>query len=187
MKKLNKTELVIKLMGIKSSFVGLTTETAQSTLNKGRGKNAMSEKIGVDPDQIVKHTKLVALLGTNVTYQDMVNNRLAKENADSQINITFESAELPFGEWVTGAEKLLIKNGEKFYLRVYCVANNVPKVEHTYMGKAINLLESRFDDYRKPEKKDGENQGLEKPIVVRTYGLDSIKEITIGGETYEII
>ena len=187
MEKLNKTELVIKFMGIKSSFVGLKTETAQSTLNKGRGKNSMVESLGINPDEIVKHTKLVALIGTNVTYQDMVNNRLAKENADSQLNVTFESADLPFGEWVNGAEKLLIKNGDKLYLRVYCVANNKPTVEHIYNGSSINLMESKFDSYRKPDKKDGENQGLEKPIVVRTYGLDSIKEITIGGMTYEIV
>ena len=187
METLNHAELAIKLSSVKSSFVGLKTETAQSSLNKGRGKNAMVESIGIDPDAIKKNTALVGLCGTNVTYQDMVNNRLAKENAGSQINVTFEASELPWGEWVKGAEKCLLKHNGKFYLRVYCVANNVPKVEHTYMGESIDLKASKFDPWRKAEKVDGENQGLENPIVVRSYGFESIKEITIGGETFMVV
>ena len=98
METLNHAELAIKLSTVKSSFVGLKTETAQSALNKGRGKSAMVESIGVNPDEIKKHTSLVGLCGTGVTYQDMVNNRLAKENAGSQISVTFEASELPCGE-----------------------------------------------------------------------------------------
>lgn len=105
METLNHTELALKLSTIKSSFVGLKTETSQSALNKGRGKSAMVESIGINPDNITKLTSLVGLCGTGVTYQDMVNNRLAKENAGSQISVTFEASDLPWGEWVKGAEK----------------------------------------------------------------------------------
>jgi len=187
MNKLNHTELALKLMTVKSSFVSLKTETSQSSLNKGRGKSAMVESIGINPDEIKKNTSFVGLIGTGVTYEDMVNNRLAKENKDSQISVTFESSELPWGEWVKGAEKLLLKHNGKLYLRVYCVANNVPTVSHIYEGKEINLKDSKFDAWRKAEKVDGENQGLENPIVVRSYGFDSIREIKIGGETFEIV
>jgi hypothetical protein len=187
MNTLNHTELALKLSTVKSSFIGLKTETAQSSLNKGRGSSAMIESIKINPDEIKKHTSLVGLCGTNVTYQDMVNNRLAKENADSQITVTFESSELPWGEWVAGAEKCLLKHKGNLYLRLYCVANNKPKVTHIYEGAEINLDDSKFNPWKKAEKSEGENQGLEKPIVVRTYAFESIKEITIGGETFKIV
>lgn len=187
MTTLNHTELALKLSNVKSSFIGLKTETAQSSLNKGRGKNTMVESIGINPDNIKKLTSLVGLCGTNVTYQDMVNNRLAKENVGSQISVTFEASELPWGEWVNGAEKCLLKHNDKLYLRVYCVANNKPKVSHIYEGVEIDVKDSKFEPWKKAEKVDGENQGLDNPIVVRTYGFDSIKEITIGGETFKVV
>lgn len=187
METLNHAELAIKLSTVKSSFVGLKTETAQSSLNKGRGKSAMVESIGVNPDNIKKLTALVGLCGTGVTYQDMVNNRLVKENAGSQISVTFEASDLPWGEWVKGAEKCLLKHNGKFYLRVYCVSNNHPKVSHIYEGKEIDLKDDKFNPWRKAEKVDGENQGLDNPIVVRTYGFESIKEITLGGETFKVV
>ena len=148
METLNHAELAIKLSTVKSSFVGLKTETAQSSLNKGRGKSAMVESIGVNPDNIKKLTALVGLCGTGVTYQDMVNNRLAKENANSQISVTFEASDLPWGEWVKGAEKCLLKHNGKFYLRVYCVANNSPKVSHIYEGNEIDIKEAKFNPWR---------------------------------------
>jgi hypothetical protein len=187
MNTLNHTELALKLSNVKSSFIGLKTETAQSSLNKGRGKNTMVESIGINPDEIKKLTSLVGLVGTGVTYQDMVNNRLAKENADSQISVTFEASELPWGEWVKGAEKCLLKHNGKFYLRVYCVSNNKPKVSHIYEGAEIDIKDSKFEPWKKAEKSEGENQGLENPIVVRTYGFESIKEITLGGETFQVV
>jgi len=184
--KINHTELALKLSLLKSSFVGLTTETKQSALNKGKGASSMLESISINPDEIKKHTKLVGLIGTGVTYETMVENRLVKEGTPKDEQ-TFEAGKLPWGAWVIGAEKLLLKHKGSFYLRVYCVANNVPQVEYKLNGSSIDIKDSKFDQWRAAEKVEGDKQGLEKPIVVRSYGFDSIKEITLNGETYEVI
>ncbi len=185
--KLNHTELVIKLLTIKgASFVGITANTAQTSLNKGRGANSMIEKLNIDPDEIRKHTKLVGLIGQGVSYESMVNHRLVKEGTPKE-DADFEAGSLLWGEWVIGGEKVLLKHKGQFYLRVYCVSANRPEVEYSYKGERIDLKDPKFDAFRKPEKEEGANQGLEKPIVVRSYGFDSIKEIKIDGETFEIV
>lgn len=195
MKTLTHTELenliVSKLAG--ASFVSMRTETKQTTLNKGRGANAMVETIQVDPEKIVKKTDIVALIsGGAVGYEDFVNNRILKEakaKGKEKAQITFEAEGHKWGKLLhDGCNAILthkFKGGR--YLVAYCVANNKPKVEHTYEGQPINLTEARFDSYRKAPRKDGENQGTENPIVIRDYKFESIKEITIFGETYEVI
>ena len=185
--KLNHMELAIKLLEIKgASFVSLNTNTAQTTLNKGRGASSMEATLGINPDDIRKLTKLVGLVGMGVTYETMVNNRLVKEGTP-RVDADFEAGSLPWGEWVAGGEKMLLKHKGNFYLRVYCVSANAPKVEHIHKGVTIDLKDPKFDAFRKPEKAEGENQGLEKPIVVRSYGFDSIREITLDGEIFEIV
>lgn len=190
MKKLNHTELALKLFGIKSSFIGLKTETKQNKLNKGgqKGLKPMVESLNIDPDRVVKHSKLTVLVGPE--YEKMVNNRLEKENADSQISVTFEAGSLPKGrEWVKGAEKVILKNTEtgELYLRTYPVANNVPTVSYVFEGAEIDIHDPKFAPYKKPDSKVGSNQGLEKVIPVNDYKFSSIKEITLGGETFEIV
>ena len=176
-----------------ATFVSARTETAQSTLNKGRGQNAMVETIGVNPDNIVKHTDLVFLIsGGGVSYQDFVNNRLAKEakaKGKEKAQITFEAEGHKWGKLLHDNCNAILTHKFKGgrYLVAYCVANNTPKVKHTYQGKEIVLTESRFDAYRKPARKDGDNQGTENPIVIRDYKFDSIKEITIFGKTYQVV
>lgn len=187
MTTLNHMELAIKLLAIKgASFVSINANTAQTTLNKGRGANAMTEKLGIDPDEIRKLTQIVGLVGCGVNYESMVNNRMVKEGTPRS-DADFEAGSLPWGEWVTGGEKMLLKHKGNFYLRVYCVSANAPKVEHEYKGAPIDLKDPKFDAFRKPEKVEGENQGLEKPIVVRSYGFESIKSIKIDGEIFDII
>src|SRR5210317_631852 len=104
MEKITHTQLedliLDKLNG--ASFVSLRSETKQTTLNKGRGANAMVEAIGVNPDSIVKHTDLVSLIsGGKVGYQDFVNNRLLKEavaKGKDKAQLTFEAGERKWGE-----------------------------------------------------------------------------------------
>ena len=184
---INHATLATKLNTINgATLVSFKSETAQSSLNKGRGANAMVESIGINPDNIVKHTALVGLVGKGVTYEKMVEHRLVKEGTPKD-EAVFEAGSLPWGEWVKGSEKLLITHKGGLYLRVYCVSANVPKVEHFLEGASIDLKDDKFNPWRKAEKSEGENQGLEKPIVVRTYGFGSIKEITLDGETFQVV
>lgn len=195
MKTITHTELEnlirAKLKGV--TFVSAKTETAQNVLNKGRGESAMVETIGVDPDKIVKHTKLVfAISGGAVGYQDFVNNKLIKEAkiaGKEKAQLKFEAQGHKWGKLLYDDCNAILTHKEKGgrYLVAYCVANNTPEVDYTYQGKAINLMESRFDAYRKPERKEGENQGTEDPIIIRDYNFNSFKEITLFCETYTVV
>lgn len=172
------------------TFTSLKTVTTQSALNKGRGASSMLESIGVNPDDIEKHTYLVGLIsGGAVSYQDFVNNRLEKEaqaKGKKHAQLVFSAGERKWGTHVNGCNALVEHKGQ-YYLVLYCMANNKPQITHTLNSQPINLNESRFDQWRKPEKKEGENQGTENPIVVRDYKFSNIKEINIFGESYKVV
>ena len=183
-----------------ATFVSVRAETPQSTLNKGRGENAMIETIGVDPNEIVKHADVVFLIsGGTVSYQDMVDHKLIKEARVKAIAtgeevkkpIPFNAKEHRWGKLLhDGCNAILThKNPEKGgrYLIAYFAANNEPKVKHTYKGEYIDLTEARFDAYRKAPKKEGERQGTEDPVIIRDYKFDNIKEITMFKKTYKVI
>ncbi len=184
MKQITEAVALKILKSIGSSCVSFQMETEQSSLNKGRGASAMVEVLGVDPDEIVKHTSLVALVGTNVNYQTLVENRLVKESALNEVEApSFTAENRKWGERVDGVE---VQHKGESYITLHCVMNNVPQVKHTYKGKEIDLKDNKFNPYRKPEKVEGARQGLDKPIIYRDYALSSVKAFTTGGETYFI-
>jgi hypothetical protein len=187
MEKITHTELAIKMANVKSTFIGIKALTKQNKLNKGRGANAMSTKLGIDPENIKKEFQGTVYCGCD--YETLVNNRLKKENAGSQVTVTFEAGEMSGVEWIKGAEGKVLRNGKgELQLRTYPdLSNNVPKVSYLLEGAPINIKEARFDEYRKPDRDEGTNQGLEKAIKPRNYGFDSLREITLDGVTYEVI
>jgi hypothetical protein len=192
MKTLNHNQLkdliLSKVKG--ATFISLKTVTEQKALNTGGKKLPLMEgEIGINPDKIMKKTSIVGLLsGGVVTYQDLVNNRLAKEAKEAGHNkpqLVFESHDRKWGKYLPDTHAVLEYKG-MFYLAVYCMTNNKPEVTYTYKGKVIDINDSKFDTWRKPDRDEGSNQGTEKPVVVRDYKFSSIKEITIMGETYKI-
>ena len=158
METLTHTELKDLILNDNSKgvkFISLKTKTIQNSLNKGgRGAvPAMFESISINPDTITKYTQIVGLLsGSGVTYQDFVNNRLNKEAKDAQLS--FEAGVRKWGQKLEGSNALVEHKG-KYYLVLYCMANNKPIVEHRYNGKLIDLNDSKFDTWRKPEKNEG--------------------------------
>ena len=187
MEKITHTELAIKMASIKSSFVGIKARTTQRIFNKGKGTNAMTSKIGMDSEKIKKEFQGVVYCGSD--YETLVNNRLKKENAGSQITVTFEAGEMSGVEWIKGAEGKVLRNGKgELQLRTYPdISNNKPKVSYIYEGKEIDIKDSKFDEYRKPDREEGTNQGLENTIKPRNYGFNSLVEVTLDGVTYEVI
>jgi len=174
------------------AFVSIRSITKQNSLNKGgtMGKPSLFESLNINPDTIKKHSNSVGLIsGGAVSYQDFVNNRLNKEAKDAgkpKAQLTFEAGPRKWGTKVNGTNALVEHKGAN-YLVVYCLANNKPIVEHRYNSQILDLNESRFDTWRKPEKNEGDNQGADNPIIVRDYKFESIKEITINKTTYKVI
>ena len=197
MKEITHTQLenliLDKVKG--TTFLSMRTITKQSTLNKGTGVNAMIETIQVNPDNIKKHTDIVGLVsGGKVDFQDFVNNRLLKEAKDKgkeKAQLTFEVGARKWGTHIKKSPALVEHTNKKGvyerYLVLFCVANNKPKVKHTYESKTIDLTEARFDNYRKPSRSEGGNQGTESPIIVRDFAFNNIKEISLFKETYKVV
>lgn len=187
MQTITHTELAIRMASIKSSFIGIKALTKQNKLNKGRGANSMASKLGINPDEIQKEFQGVVYCGSD--YETLVNNRLKKENAGSQITVTFEAGEMSGVEWIKGAEGKVLRNGKgELQLRTYPdLSNNKPKVSYVHNGKEIDLKDPKFDEYRKPVYEQGANQGLENTIKPRNYGFNSLVEITLDGETFKVI
>lgn len=184
--------------------------TPTDLLNKTNGKRKDSEKVlcvdatGIDPENIRKHTQATIFVGTEVTYEKLVNNRLAKEILGKNADLTpseakeradFESAGLPFGEMVDGTHIVHTPKGEsevKHYLRAYFVTANKPITKLYLEGGADlpDLSEEKFAPFRKAPKVEGARQtdaGVEKVIIVRTYGWDSIVGFTMDGTTYSVV
>ncbi len=187
MKQLNETEALELLKARPSTFVSFQMETKQTCFNKGRDtkanpKASMLSALNIDPDKIVKHTTLIGLVGTKVSYQSLVENRLAKESDMKGIDTPdFESKGRKWGERIDGVE--VVHKDEK-YITIYFVANNVPRVNYTYEGKDIDISDAKFDPFRKPETEEGVLQGLDNPIVPRDYKLSSVSAMTVSGETF---
>ena len=180
------SQLVTMIEGMKGcSFVSMRTITKQTVLKAGKKvTDQMVEETGVNPNNITKHTDLVCLVsGGTVNYEDFVNNKLLKEGKGQ---LTFSAKPRKWGEHYKGNPALVTHN-EAFYLVVYCVANNRPKVVYRHNGEIIDIKDPKFNEFRTAPKKEGENQGLENPIVVRDYKFDSIKEITILGNTHKLV
>lgn len=194
MKKITHLELIDKILTdvVSPTFVSIKSITVQGELNKGgrKGVPNMFEAININPDTIKKHSKIVGLVSSDsVNYQDFVNNRLtkeAKEAGKDKPQLKFESGSRKWGTKYKESNSIVEHKGG-YYLVLYCVANNKPKVEHFYNGTPLDIKDPKFDDWRKPEKSDGENQGTKNPIVVRDYSFNNIKEISLLGETYEVI
>ena len=172
-----------------ATFISLRTVTKQNSLNKGGKKVApMFESLQINPDTIKKYSNIVGLLsGGDVSYQDFVNNRLtkeAKELGKEKAQLTFEAGPRTWGTRINNA---IVEYDGKYYLTLYCMANNKPIVTYKYNGKLLNINDSKFDPWRKPEKKEGDNQGTKNPIIVKDFSFENIKEITFNKNTYSVI
>lgn len=185
MNTITHSELATKMSKIQSSFIGIKALTKQNKLNKGRGANAMTTKLGIDSESIKKEFIGTVYCGSD--YEKLVNNRLKKEG---KAQLVFEAGEMSGVEWIAGAEgKVLINAKGELQMRTYPdLSNNKPLVSYVLDGKALDIKESKFDEYRKPVNEDeGDNQGLDKPIKPRNYGFKSLLEVTLDGETFKVI
>ena len=188
MKQVTQIEAIALIESKSSTFMNITYTTSQDKLNKGRGKGkTMVEILGIDPDMIRKTTIANVLVGTKISYQSLVENRIAKEadlkGIESQ---DFESAGRTWGVRRSGA---IVEHKGEYYLTAYFVSANLSKVSYDYEGNTIDLNDAKFDQFRKAEKVEGNRQidaGIDRVVVPRDINIANIVKFTLGGETYEI-
>lgn len=150
-----------------NTFIGLTTETTPKL--KGGKKNPLQGRI-------TKRTVSVVQIFTNQNgsaYAKMVNRRLANEGKSE-----FTLSPRAWGERVEGTP--FVTHKEKDYLEV--IFHDVVSNEYFLDGKTpIDA-----DDIEGLEKsREGNQGGLEDKVIIRTYALDSIREIRAFGNEYK--
>lgn len=136
---------------------------------KGGKKNPMLGRV-------TKHTtgNRVQLFTSFKGYKNMVNRRLAAEGKTPD----FEPKPLPWGTRIEDSP--LIEHNGKFYLQVIFQKG----------GESVYYLDNQIIDKDKIEGLDEkeitsgrQNLEDENTVIVRTFALDSIREIRMMGET----
>jgi len=177
MKQVTQAQALEILKSKKSSFVSFLMET-DPKLNKGGRAGVPKREL-----EVLKQTELVALVGTAVDYESLVQNRLIKESDAKGIEAPdFTAEERKWGSRVDGVE---VQHKGGIYITLHCVANNHPKVKYLEVGSRREVSKDEIATWM--PAKSNPDQGLDKPIIYRDYGLDSIKSFKLGGETYEIV
>lgn len=186
MKAITKSQ-AIELLSVPSSFVSFVMETIECPLNKGGKANTLLSQGGIDADKVRKHTTLVALCGTKVDYEKLVQNRLIRESDKKNVEAPDFTAESR--KWGVRKNGLVVEHNGEIYITLHCVANSKPEVYYTYEGKEFNPKDPKFSPWFKPTKEEGSRQvdaGIEKVVVYRDYKLSSVRSFKIGGEIYVI-
>jgi hypothetical protein len=167
----------------KKVFASIHAVTKPKLTKKGRvsGKT-VPEAVGVDADKIRKVTDMV--VGVGYDYQDLVLNRLINKEGKSWDDYTpGESWHIPWeGSTMVHQHKT---TGEKYFF-VECIANNKPKSQFVNIETGIEVSREVLEEFL-PKESEPQNQGLDKPVVVRTFKLDSIKKLKVNGTTYEVV
>jgi len=197
-----------------TTFISMKTETEQKEYYTGVfGSTKKVDKMitleNTNPKEIVKCAKSVVLL-TNTPYSHLVENIKIKEvkeqlgmdqdQADTfmdQLELQVKAEKEMSKEYEVGERK----NGTSFngclahskkdehpMINVYFRTNNKPVIDYKLHGEPLDM--ARFSAYKKPAKVEGEKQadyGIKKVLVIRNYRLENVKEVTMFGETYEIV
>lgn len=155
-------QLSEKLKAVKgATFAGVVTET-EPKVNKSC------------PLAIKKLTISNVILGA--FYERSVNRQLEREEKESD----FVAQPRKWGNHILGTPLVEhVKDGErKEYL-----ACQFRSAEASYLVNGETVEKESIAEYLPKESDPREVQGTEKAVVYRTYSLESIREITLNGET----
>lgn len=148
-----------------NTFIGLTTETMPKLT--GGKKNAMQGRV-------TKRTESQVQIFTNQNgsaYASMVNRRLEGEGKGE-----FTLSPRAWGERISGTPFVTHKGVD--YLEV--IFKKVISNQYLLDGKPVDA--SAIEGL--PAKREGKQGGLDDKVIIRTYKLDSIREMRAFGEEY---
>lgn len=150
-----------------NTFIGLTTETTPKLT--GGKKNPMQGEI---TKRVVSSVQVFTNKNGSA-YAAKVQRGLDSEGKGA----TFELSPRVWGERVEGTPFVTHKGTD--YLEV--IFNKAISTEYFHNGQPIAKDEIEGLPASKPEGKQG---GLDEKVIIRTYKLDSIKELRAYGEEY---
>lgn len=160
MKTLTQQELVNTVKAIKgATFVTIETETLPKVIK------------GASP--LVKRSRVNGVI--NFIYENSVNKQREREGSEKD----FEAAPRTWGEHETAA---IVTHKDKNYLQLKVEKSQEP--EYFSGGERLQKAVAEQILY---QSKSSSRQGVEKEVIVRTYKIESIRKITINGETYDVV
>ena len=165
-----RADLLDMLANLKGATFGtITAETDPRMVKKHRETGEPNPHLGA-----LKVSRVNVTIGAD--YERSVNRQRTREELDAD----FASMGLPdYYEPVSGP---VIRHTGKGTHYLACKPENCLSV--VYMDAAGKLIDA--DDIKPylPASRKPANQGTAKEIVWRTYSLDSIREISLGGHHY---
>lgn len=158
-----QAQLVNYLTAIKGAvIVTLTTETEPAM------RKTDNPFVGT-----VKRSRVNGVI--NWSYEKSVNRQRGRE----ELGADFVAEPRKWGERLPCSP--LVAHKDKLYLELKVERS----LDHSYWFNGREVAESDLKPFF-PVKKEGARQGVTKAIILRDYALDSIRSITVGGETYTI-
>lgn len=117
--------------------------------------------------------KTVMQISLNANYTNIVNNRLEKEGGESNF-VAKENWHTPVFDGNNGS---IVAHREKGGLYLKIIVNKV--LENTYFVDGREATTDEINEIKMfiPAKKEGQNQGLENPVIVRVIALENILQV----------
>lgn len=106
-----------------------------------------------------------------------------REQTKESQSPTFVSGEREWGEQVTPA---IVRRGTHAYLATQVLSKRTP-VYFAPQNGLMQVVASHIVAPFIPPDRSGFKQQLERPVVRRDYALESIRSLTLKGETYKIV
>lgn len=150
------------------TFVGMDTVT-DVKLTGGK-KNAQQGRV---TKQMIGAQVMCFTNSKTNAYDAMVRRRLEAEGKDTE---SFELGPRAWGQRITGTP--FVEHNGKHYLEVIFMKSGA--VQYLLDGQPVK--ETEIEGL--PDRKEGEQAGLENKVIIRTFALDSIVELRAMGNVW---
>ena len=165
---ITQEELLTLLMNVdRPTFTNIVSRTK---VRMNKGGNPYYERV---------FKKSVGNYFIGGTYEDMVNVRMGKEGMEP----TFESKECSVGTHISKCVQFNEKLNRN-YLQYFIFPTSKPKSEFEFEGNSIERELFRSYEVKKSETSRQPQENKHQP---QSFGLSSIKEITLNGQKYRVI
>ena len=157
----------------KNIFASVMTVTEPKMVVKDRTTKEPNPYLG----KVKKITHTVLSIGNN--YESAVNNRLTKEGKENDFVAQGITGRVHISDMILES----VKDPNQHYLEVFAMTNTPPKVEYRMDDGTIVPIE-KIKPFL-PVVKENEGQGLDNPVKVLSYKLESIVEVKIGDYKFD--
>jgi hypothetical protein len=151
-----------------ATFAGLDTVTQVKL--KGGKKNPFQGRV----TKLTKNSSVMLFTNKNSNaYENMVKRRLESEGKDSS---SFELKARPWGSRIPNTP--FVEHKDNKYLECIFLKGG----ESFYMVDGIETPKEKIEGLEERTSTEEAQGGLDNKVIIRTYSIDSIKELRVMGE-----